>query len=107
MAKILRVAPDPDEVSATPQTVEEAQDAYDAVHQEFTDLIVERRAKREELGKWAWRAYNDETSDLQIDLQTKLEEARRDLSRQLGTNRATQHVEIGAAVETSEAGGVG
>ncbi len=104
MAKIIRVAPDPNEIPTTPQTVEEALEVVGAAQQTFDDLCRERHEKRATLPRADWRAYNEATSDQQLAVMDALTSAEKALSRLLMTDGAKTTVHVGAAVEDNKAG---
>lgn len=104
MAKIIRVAPDPNEVSDTPQTVEEAIVQVASVQKDFDILCAERAQKRDTSPRAEWRAYNEATTDQQLAVMAALDTAERVLSRLSKTDEAKTTVHVGAAVESNKAG---
>ena len=74
-------------------------DAYTAEE----ELLEERRANRESLSKSAFRAYNEETRQRQIDVQKAISAAERQL--QLALNNARQELLVGTVAESNTGGG--
>jgi len=66
-------------------------------------LLKERRKNREKMSKSAFRAYNEETRQKQIDVETDIRNARAALTEALNLSR--QELLVGTVSETGDLGG--
>ncbi len=70
-----------------------------AAQKAFDKLIATRQTKRSTMSKEKFRVYNADTHDLQLETQTRLTNAERQVSRALG--RGEQRVKVETAKEVS------
>jgi hypothetical protein len=83
-------------------TVDELVQTVAEAHRVFDALLEERRAKRAELSREAFRSYNAKTADQQVTAQEAVAAAEKALSRAL--KRGEQRVKVGPAKSGEKAG---
>ena len=102
MPKIVNI-PAGSEAAVAP-TVGQLREELETAEEVFDELIAERRANRDEMSKAAFRVYNEETADEQIEKQHAVASAQKKLAR--AEQRSEQRVKVGVASEANEAEGV-
>lgn len=93
-----------DAIPTVDPTVDECQATFDAAQAALDKLVEKRRAKRDTMSKTAFRVYNEDTTDQQLDVHEAVDDAAKALARAL-RSAPGQTVTVGTATDSENAQG--